>query len=290
MSSKSINMLTNLKTVELSLVRRGANNKRIALTKEKEMSLNDLFETLLETEAEGESELVASLKTEKVGEEALEIAKAHYRLQHGFKDKLAPEAFAEVAKAAGYAVEKTEKREDEGDDKLPAFLRDKKKKKKEEDEMKKLSPEIEELMKSQQSELEAVRKELNQERSQRVRKEFVVKCEEQYSHVPGMTAEEMGEMLQKAYGFDSAHGEMLEKQWGAMDSAVKKGALLKSTGRIGRDVEGSSASKLEGVAKGYQSTDSALSYEKAYLKAVTDRPDLYNEYLQENPAQRSQFA
>ena len=72
MPSNSINMLTNLGTKELSLVRRGANNKRFALTKSEDvMPLEELLKSVLETPAEGEDNLVASLKSAGADEEAI---------------------------------------------------------------------------------------------------------------------------------------------------------------------------------------------------------------------------
>ena len=110
---KIINMLTDLKTGEVSLVRRGANNKRIALTKsESEMNLEELIKSVLETEAEGEKDLVKSLEARGLKGDALEIAKSNYRMQQGFKDLVTSEELAEVAKAAGVVVKaKDEKQE-----------------------------------------------------------------------------------------------------------------------------------------------------------------------------------
>ena len=49
-------MLTSVQTAEVSLVRRGANNKRFALTKEdRTMKFAELLKSVLDTEAEGEN-------------------------------------------------------------------------------------------------------------------------------------------------------------------------------------------------------------------------------------------
>ena len=90
------NKLTQVETYEVSLVRRGANGKKFALTKGLEM--NEVIEAVIKTEIDGEQELIEALGD--VSDEQADIAKAAFRLQVGFQDKLSTEQLSQVAKTA----------------------------------------------------------------------------------------------------------------------------------------------------------------------------------------------
>lgn len=282
MPSDTINMLTNLQTAEVSLVRRGANKKRFALTKSEggEMSFGDVLKNVLETPAEGEDTLVQSLKAAGRDDESIEVARANFRLQNGFRDKLDPEDFGSIAKASGYEVPAKAA--------VPA-----------EESVKKshvpaeMPAELQAVWKAQQEEMELLRK-ANEEASSQIvairkeaqRKELVAKCAAEYAHVPGMSSEQMGEMLQKAYEVGEAFGRQLEANWAQTSEALKKSELLRPAGRSGHaDSEASALGKLNSIAKQYVAKDAGLTKEKAFALALKKNPGLYEEYLAENPAQ-----
>lgn len=289
-------MLTQLQTGELSLVRRGANNKRIAITKsEEDMTFDELLKSVLETEAEGESELLKTLKASGADADALEVAKANYRMQHGFKDKLSVEQLGEVAKAAGYVVKEEDDDDDEDKDK-PAFLRGKKKKK---DKAKKshvpadMPPEMAAIFKTQQDEMADLRKsndeqgnELSVMKKETLRKEYVQKCATEFPFVPGMNPDQMGEMLQKAYEVGDEFGKQLEGQWKSTSEAIKDSSLMDTHGRlvINGGSGGAPTDKLNTIAKGI-AEKKKISFAKAYTEAMDENPELYQEYLSDNPAQ-----
>lgn len=298
MPPKSINMLTNVQTAEVSLVKRGANNKRIALSKsEDDMDFQELLKTVLATEAEGESKLIATLKAAKADEDTINAAVASFRLQNGFKDKLSKDVFGEVAKAAGFDIAKAKKDkaededEDEGDEN--PFGGKKKKKTEKSHVPADMPPEMQSIFKAQQDEMEALRKEnaetttlLKTERSERIRKEYVVKCADQYSHVPGMNAEEMATMLQKAYEVSDDFGKQLEKQWADTSEAVQKSAMLVNQGVVATNDGNSGAwAKMQSLAKELVQKTEGLSEAKALDVVMKENPELYQEYLGENPAQ-----
>ncbi len=296
--SKVINMLTNVQTAELSLVRRGANNKRFALTKaEDNMKFAELVKTVLNTEAEGESALIKTLKSAGADDEAVEIAVANFRLQSGFSDKLSKEGFAEVAKAAGYELAKAkadhDDDDDDDDDDKPAFLRGKKKKTDKSHVPADMPVEMQKAFEDQQSTITRLEKEAKANSSQletlrkdTERKEYVAKCVESYSHVPGMSSEEMGVMLQDAYEVSKDFGGKLEKQWEETSKALKESALLKTRGAAHATHDGSSPiGRLKTIAKDYKAKDPSMSEDKAFSKAMQDNPELYEEYLADNPAQ-----
>jgi len=301
--TKIINMLTNVKTAELSLVRRGANNKRFALTKSKDetMKIAPLLATVLATVAEGEAELVTTLKAAGADEGAVEVAVANFRLQTGFKDQISKDEFAAVAKAAGFEVAKASKAEEDDtaeDPKKPGFMMN----------GKKMAPakkshvpadmpeEMRKAFEEQSATLERLEKEAKDKdariekiEKEAVLKEYVAKCATEFSHVPGMSAADMGDMLQKAYEVSEDFGKKLEKQWGDTSVAIKKSSLLNVQGASHATHDGASAwGKVEAIAKEYVEKDATLSMSKALDMAMQKNPELYNEYLNENPAQRGQ--
>ena len=304
MPSKVINMLTNVQTAEVSLVRRGANNKRFALTKSENLTMkfNELLSTVLATPAEGEAELVTTLKSAGADDEAVEVGVANFRLQAGFKDKLSKDEFAAVSKAAGFDIAKAKKADDEEEeDEGNPFSGKKKGAKKGGDKPMHKShvpadmPEpVRKAFEEQAAtvarlEKEAGEKDARIEKIEKaaVLKEHIAKCAENYSHVPGMSAEEMGVMLQKGYEVSEDFGQQLEKQWGETSAAIKKSSLLNVAGAVSSTHDGSSAwGKMESLAKEYVAKDAALSQANAIDLVMKNHPDLYQEYLAENPAQR----
>ena len=78
---KTIRMLSALTTAELSLVKRGANARRFAVTKGMDdMDFNEILQSVLATEAEGEKGLLQTLKSAGLDEDAMQVAVAQYRL------------------------------------------------------------------------------------------------------------------------------------------------------------------------------------------------------------------
>ena len=299
MPEKVINMLTRLDTREVSLVRRGANNKRFAFTKEHDMKFEQLLKTVLDTEAEGEETLIATLKSAGASDDSIEVAVANFRLQAGFKDKLSKEEFAVVAKAAGFEVAKAKKKEDEEDedeDEDGGFpFGGKKKKKTDKSHLPADMPvEMRKAFNDQAAEMEVIKKENADNKAELVAlqksselKEYVTKCATLYAHVPGMSTDEMGDMLQKAYEVSEDFGKRLEKQWKETSGALQKSALFQNQGNAHSSHDGSSAmGKMETIAKEYIAKDPTMSHDVAIGKVMQDHPELYNEYLSENPAQR----
>lgn len=159
-----------------------------------------------------------------------------------------------------------------------------------------MNPETSRVLKAQQNEIEALRKEsqglqeiLKAERVERIRKEYVAKCTKEFPLVPGMTSDEMGEMLQKAYEVSDEFGQNLEKQWTQTQASLSKSQLLVNQGFVSAN-DGSPAQgawgKIQELAKQrVQKADGGLSEAKALDMVLKENPDLYQEYLNENPAQ-----
>lgn len=256
------------------------------------MKFEELLKSVMETEAEGESVLVATLKEAGADEDAINVAVANFRLQTGFKDMMSKEEFATVAKAAGFEVAKAKKEDDEDDDEDKFPFKSKKKTKKSHI-PEGMPVEMRKAFDDQDAALEVVQKEASDASAQVVvlqkaaeRKEYIAKCETQYSYVPGMSIEEMGEMLMKAYGVGEDFGKQLEKSWKETSEAVKKSALLSKAGGNTTNDSSSPMGQIEAFAKELVAKDPSMSEEAAFVKAMEANPEQYEKYLQDNPAQR----
>ena len=290
---ETINMLTDVRTAEVSLVRRGANNKRFALTKEdRTMKFTELLSTVLDTKAEGEDQMVETLKSAGANDEAVEVAVAQFRIQSGFQDKFSKEQFAIVAKAAGFETGKAE--DEEEDPEKPGFLRNGKRMKAKKSHVPVDMPEaVQKRFDEQEATNVALAKEVKDGAAkvialekEAVRKEFVAKCQSDYAHVPGQSVEEMGKMLHDAYEVSKDFGEKLENQWKLTSEAIEKSSLLSAQGSAHSPQGGSALGRVESIAKEYQSKDPSLTIEKAKALAYERNPELYSEYMADNPAQR----
>jgi len=271
-------MLTGVKTLEVSLVHRGANNKRFALTKTKDskMTLQELLAKVLNTQAEGESEIKSTLKSAGASDESIEVAVANFRLQTGFKDKLSADQLSEVLKAADMTIEvKDEGKAPEGDDKavvLPEMSA----------ELKKAFDVQATALAKMQEEAEESKKALAEMQKSAVKKEFIAKCEKSFAHVPGDNGEHAS-MLQKAYEVSQDFGKQLEKQFTDTEAAIKNSSLLKSAGSAGplNSEVGGALSKMETLAKEYSDKEK-VSESEAMGLVMERHPELYAEYVGES--------
>ena len=292
-----LNMLTGVDTREVSLVRRGANNKRFMLSKskEKDMELNELIEQVLKTAAEGEEGLRERLKEKGASQEEIDLAIANYRMQNGFKDKVSKATMAEVSKAAGM-VEEPEVPSAPNPGEAPAAPPVEEENPHDEQPTEETPVEMpadapEEVKKAWDAQKDAITK--MQERIAKaeeferevVRKEYVAKCAAEYSHLPGMNSEDMGAMLQKAYGVSKEFGEQLEKTWKGAATVVEQAEVLKSVGKpVGPEV-GTAEDKIEQLAK-KASEDSDVSIQKARAGVYEENPELYEQYLEEKKSKQ----
>ena len=97
----------------------------------------------------------------------------------------------------------------------------------------------------------------------------------------------MADMLLKARDAGDGLEEAMRKQWGATTEAIKKSPLLTGAATATQGGTGDAAGQLDTITKELIGKDATgkLSYAKAYDLAMQQNPDLYREYLNQNPAQ-----
>lgn len=302
--------LENLDTLGVSLVKKGANRKRLVAKEEGAMDADtiEVLKTILEdVKAENESNSDEILKS--VDAKAQGAVSGIARLMSAFKDVLTAEHFAKAAELAGMgevvknlpgvdqpcaadgtvvkkkgkvtvaAPAAAENAPDAGYgahmksfDQLPEDVRAELKKLwKENEETKKKADEAEERSKKLESES--------------MTKSFIRKAEKEYAHVPGQSAEGLGSLLKALHDQNPETAAKVEELLKSAEAVIGKSELFKEYGssHVGA---GGSAAQLEELAKSYIAKgDTKLSYAEAYSKALAENPALYAQYLKENPNQ-----
>jgi hypothetical protein len=306
-----ITMLSGLVTGELTLTKRGANDRRFAITKGNVPMDAEVLAALVSTPVEGESELIASLKSAGLtDQEKIDAAVAQLRITKGMKDLVSPEAQAAVTKAAGYpgakaSDKKTDKAKDKGEgegDHPP----------------KKPNPfaksaldlsalddasraQVEAVMKSHESmadrtaELERVVKSatdtIAELKDAATTKEFVLKAAKDFSHLP-LDEGSLGLMLKTADGVGGKFADSFTTLLGRMNEMVEKSDLLTTMGNIANQSADSAWGKIQAMAKSMVQKSAESGEQLSNAQAIdivlkTDEgKDLYRKYLGDNPRQR----
>lgn len=319
----TINLLTNVKTAKVSLVKRGANKRRFALFKsEQEMDpeFQEILEAIMEIEAENEDQIEEIFKQDKLTSKEINAVKGVLRMVSGFKDKLPKDVMSKLAALAGYPTpakkQKKTPEEIEGEKK-----KEKEKAKKQKDKEKEkdkygypMMKALESLPEERRDELEPIvkaldeayaeqiekadaerkdaeketaeiKKALKDERDTRQLQEWIAKADTDLSHYPGASAEELGAQLKKLHDVDADFAEKEFERMKAASEALKQSDLLKEAGG-NRAPTGSAYQKIQELTKAkIQKSAGEMTEEQAEVEIMNEHPALYEKYLEENPAQ-----
>lgn len=289
-----INELTDLRALEVSLVDKGANEKkRFPITKqEQDMELDkEILEAVLKTEVDEEADLFEYLEKAKLSPKGVNAVKAALRLLNAYKDEMPSDVLAKLADVAGYSAPKEAKKQKESTPKKK--MEPEEEEMKEKEVKKELTPEAEEILKAQKTELEDLKKRneevtkaLQVEKDKRELDDWVRKAEADLAFYPGKNAQELGESLKKMADFDPEVAKTQFEAMKAASDALKESNVLKEAGEFGKSTEGSAWSKIQKMAEGLveKSADAAFTKEKAVALVCERQPELYTQYLLENPA------
>jgi len=268
-----INMLSAVRTRELSLVRRGANNKRFALTKGSPMKFEELVAQVIGTEADGEQQLAESLRKSGHSDEAVEAAVVQYRMAQGFADQVDKGAFELVAKAAGYDLApKVEPKADKPEPKAAPSQE--------------IPAELAKSLDDKDAKIAELAKSLDDEKRTRVRNELIAECEKSYAHVPGMSAEAQADAILGARAAGGDLEQTLRKSWAETDKAMQESDLLRSAGSPLRENTGGAYEQIgKMVAERVAKSATPLTVAQAEAMVLDENPALYEAYLAEHPEQ-----
>ena len=146
--------------------------------------------------------------------------------------------------------------------------------------MKNADPALVEMIRKADQRAEAAEKIAKAERNQRIEKEFVAKAED-LPHL-GEEPETLGAMMRTiSEAVDDETYEKLDFLLKAAEAKLNESSLFKELGGSGTGTTGDAYAQLEAIAKSIQERDTLDSYEAAFDKAMDERPELYERYLEE---------
>ncbi len=278
MSARVITMLSGTKTRELTLTVAGANGRRFAVAKSsgaKEMNFAEIAAQVLAEPAEGEDKLIESLKKSGATEEQIEASVGHYRMQQGFKDQVSPEMFGEIAKAAAYVTETPNPKPVMKKEPKPAPTPD-------------IPEAVQKSLDAKDTEIAALRKSVADEKKARERGELIAEVEKSFPHVPGKSAEELADMLLAARAAGGDLEKSLRAQWSEVNKSIEASELLRTSGSaLAKNITGGAIDTMNAKTKELVAKSAGeLSFDQAFVQVMDAEPALYEQYLQENPAQR----
>jgi hypothetical protein len=312
--AKDLTKITNMKAAEVSLVKRGANQKkRFPLFKSEDQGMDqEILDAVLKTEVDEEAQLSDLFEKAELSDKGKSAAMAAVRLLSSFKDELPPGMVDKLSAIAGI---KKEPAMPEDEDKKPTFpdFKNKEAVKKWADEMPEdlkksiLEPadpdtvEGEEMSEDIKKQLEArdlqltelkkqneeFQKSLKTERDARETELWIQKAKAELSHYPGKSAEDLGKMLKSLHDVNPEIAIEQFTQMKTASEALKESSLLKSAGVAGGDTSGGSAwKKIEKIASNLmEKADTTFTKSQAINKALEMNPELYADYLAEHPKQ-----
>ena len=311
----AITALTDVETLEVSLVPQGANNKkRFPVLKSAEKKMSDILHAVIDAPSSEDNKFDEVVKSSALGEnaEAAEALKGAMKILNAYSDSISPTDALGVL-AEGFGIQKgmyEEKGDEEEAEKADEFEEGKEsegtklsdegeldKAEQEEDEEKEdvekslnalpknVRNHITTLFKSQKEAIakaDKLEKALKVERDERLRKEFVEKAKTDFPYVPGKSSEEVGLMLKSLSALDPKIAEDIEGIFKSVSATIEKTGLLKELGSgMSSGGEGASAyAKLDGMARDAVAK-SGGSYAKAFEAVMHSNPELYTAYLNE---------
>ena len=287
MTKRRITSLKDVKTLEVSLVERGANLKRrFHLMKARGETMGEILVEVLK--AEGQSEAVLKLESmlkEEMPEDAKAAILAAMKLLEAFSDIMpVGDALAALGGASGEEVEAAEEESDEEDEAEKA-------EDEEDDELKKT---LDNLPPAAQAAIDAIwkdreelvaksqklEKDLGEEIAKRSRRKYLGKAEKTLCNIPGHSLDEVVDLMIEVKATNEELGARVEKALEASSAALQGGALLVEAGRSVPDTTGGDPwAKIQKIAKSeVEKSSGALTMPQAIAKTIQTNPALYEEY------------
>ena len=313
MKKRRITSLKDVKTLEVSLVERGANLKRrFPVMKARGDQMDEVLVEVLKAEGSSEAvdKLESILKMEHMPADAKAAIMAAMKLLEAYSDMMpvgeALNALGRASGAKGMHEDKKEKAEHEDKKEKGGHEEDEKEKamedvekpyhkeKKEDDDLKKsletLPPAarqaIDAIWKAKEEltqKSEKLEKQLGEEIAKRARREYLAKAEQTLCNIPGHSLDEVVDLMIAVKATDSGLGERVEKALEASSAALQGGALLVEAGRSVPDMSGGDPwAKIQRIAKSeVEKSGGSLSMPQAIAKTIQTNPALYQAYNQE---------
>lgn len=290
MTKRRITSLKDVKTLEVSLVERGANLKRrFHFMKARGDTMGEILVEVLK--AEGQSEAVQKLESmlkEEMPEDAKAAILAAMKLLEAFSDIMpVGDALAALGGASGEEVEVEAAEEEPEEDEAEKM-------EEEDDELKKT---LDNLPPAAQAAIDAIwkdreelvaksaelEKSLGEEIAKRSRREYLAKAEKSLCNIPGHSLEEVVDLMIEVKATNEELGARVEKALESSSAALQGGALLVEAGRSVPDTSGGDPwAKIQKIAKSeVEKSAGSLTMPQAIAKTIQTNPALYAEYNEE---------
>ena len=290
MTKRRITSLKDVKTLEVSLVERGANLKRrFHFMKARGDTMGEILIEVLK--AEGQSEAVQKLESmlkEEMPEDAKAAILAAMKLLEAFSDIMpVGDALAALGGASGEEVEVEAAEEEPEEDEAEKM-------EEEDDELKKT---LDNLPPAAQAAIDAIwkdreelvaksaelEKSLGEEIAKRSRREYLAKAEKSLCNIPGHSLEEVVDLMIEVKATNEELGARVEKALESSSAALQGGALLVEAGRSVPDTSGGDPwAKIQKIAKSeVEKSAGSLTMPQAIAKTIQTNPALYAEYNEE---------
>ena len=314
----AVNALTDLETLEVSLVPAGANKKgHFPIKKAMETDMSDTLHAVLDAPSSSDEHFEQVIKSAELNDEGIEPVRGAMKILSAYSDVLDPalaasivakafsekqeddeeekkpeEAANEEAPKPDEAVDEEAPKPDEAVDEEEAVEAMEEEEMDEEEKKKALTKSLSGVPDAIRKELERVWKAnadlelvLKQERDEKARKEFVAKAAEDYPNLPGITSDELGLIMKTLHDLDADVAGKLSQVLKAANTAIASGDVFAEMGSNAEGGTGSAYGRLDGIAKDKVSKSAgATTYAKGFEQALNENPDLYNTYLNEKGA------
>lgn len=284
MADVPVTALTDVETLEVSLVKRGANNKRIAIAKSEDSMSKKIEEVIKEAMAlplENEAAIDESLAKAGLSADAASAVKAAVQALSAFKDEM-PD-LAKVISMLGEMLG-ADKPEAPADASKPAEAELQKKL----DALWKSNAEAVELLKK--AELRAVEAEtakntaeevLKKERAEAEFKELVTVCERDYPFVAG-SAEQKAKTIVALQASAPDQVTAIRESWKLANEQLAQSPVFKSAGSDAPvSAPATAKGKFDAKIDSLRTANPSLSYEQAFTHVFKNEPALRVEMLAE---------
>lgn len=289
MSDKPVTALTDVETLEVSLVKRGANQKRIAIAKTEEpmpKTMEQILKEALEMPLEEEDQIDEKLSKEGLSPEAAGAVKAALRALEAFKDELPdmPKVLEMLSGLLG--IEAAPESEVKAEDEAAAPELDEMKKKL--DELWKSNAEQTELLKKSEERAVAaelakaeVESTLQAERDAKEFAELVEHCTKSFPFVLG-SAEDKAKTLKVLRGASPDQANVIEASWKTANDQIASSQILKSLGTESAPSAALSASqKMDARIAEVRAAKPSMSREQALALVLKTDKSLFADYAAE---------
>ena len=272
--------LSDLEVYEVSLVPKGANNKKYILMKEfggNQMGnqVQNVIKGILEANLKDEKKADEILKSYKLSEEAEEVTKSIVKLISAYKDELPQDVLKAIGDITDLKVEKSDSVDEPVDEDISKSLNDPK------------TPESVRKAIDFLTEQNKATVKKNEELEAQIKKAENEKLDQQFNEIVkgykniSATDENLAQVLKSVGQKAPQELNSILKVLKAADELLDNQDIYKEFGSNGQMGTNDTWGKIEKMAE-VEAKENKMTKEEAISKVLQDNPNLYSEYLKEN--------